>query len=117
MLARFVAEARKEDGSPYPPKTIQALLTRLLRYARASTGKEPPNFLQKDDLRFKSLHNAIANVYRDLLGQGIGIQTNSAATLTIQLTFHAYISSILNFTRISVNQSTNLAYITNIPHH
>ena len=26
-LARFVTEARKEDGSPYPPKTIQALLT------------------------------------------------------------------------------------------
>ena len=81
-LARFVAEARKEDGSPYPPKTIQALLTGLLRHARASTGKEPPNFLQKDDLHFKLLYNAIDNVYRNLLGQGIGIQTNSAATLT-----------------------------------
>ena len=81
-LARFVAKARKEDGSPYPPKTIQALLTGLLRHTHASTGKEPPNFLQKDDLCFKSLHNAIDNVYCDLLGQGIGIQTNSAATLT-----------------------------------
>ena len=48
----------------------------------ASTGKEPPNFLQKDDLRFKSLHNAIDNVYRNLLGQGISIQTNTSATLT-----------------------------------
>ena len=81
-LARFVTEARKEDGSPYPPKTIQAFLTGLLRHARASTGKEPPNFLQIDNLHFKSLYNAIDNVYRNLLGQGIDIQTNSAATLT-----------------------------------
>ena len=84
---RFVAKARKENGSPYPPKTIQTLLTGLLCHACASTGKEPLNFLQKDDLCFKSLHNAIDNVCRDLLGQGIGIppsppQMNSAATLT-----------------------------------
>ena len=81
-LVRFVAEASIEDGSPYPPKTIQALLTGLLRHVHTSTGKEPLNFLQKDVLRFKSLHNAIDNVYCNLLGQGIGIQTNSPATLT-----------------------------------
>ena len=42
---------------------------------------------------------------------------NPAKIKAYTVTFHAYISSILNFTRISVNQSTNLAYITNIPHH
>ena len=36
-LARFVAEARKEDGSPYPLKTIQALLTGLPCHANLRT--------------------------------------------------------------------------------
>ena len=39
---------------------------------------EVPNFLQKNDVLFRDLHNAIDNVYRSLNSKGIGVTTKSA---------------------------------------
>ena len=38
-LSRFVVEARRKDGEPYPARTLYLLLAGLLRY-----GRIPPNF-------------------------------------------------------------------------
>ena len=51
-LPRFVAEVRRSDGKPYPPKTIHQLICGLLRYMRSV---EPgcPNILDRKDPRFR----------------------------------------------------------------
>ena len=73
-LAQYVAETRREDVTPYPPKSIQGLLSGLLRIARQkNAGTEMPNSLQKSNPRFAEFHNTLHNVYRKLNEDGIGI--------------------------------------------
>ena len=45
-LSHFVVEARREDGQPYPPGSINNILSGLYRYSKscAPTGVECPNF-------------------------------------------------------------------------
>ena len=54
-LRVYVNETRTKNGSPYPPKTLQCLLSRILRHMRE---KNPnyPNFLAKEDGDFSSFH-------------------------------------------------------------
>ena len=54
-LLLFVAETRTTQGKPYPPSTLYALLSGLLRHAREVL-PGAPNFLDKRDHRFKPLH-------------------------------------------------------------
>ena len=81
-LARYIAETRREDGSPYPPKSLYSLLTGLMRHIRADATCEVPNFLLKNDTRFKDLHNAMDNVCCHLNHNGIGLTTKKTPTLT-----------------------------------
>ena len=54
-LQRFVSEARRADGTNYPPKTIYQMLCGLLCYSRENQS-DPANFLDRKDSRFKKLH-------------------------------------------------------------
>ena len=81
-LARYIAETRREDGSQYPPKSLYSLLRGLLWHIRADSTCEAPNFLLKNDTRFKDLHNAMDNVYRHLNCKGIGLTTKKTPILT-----------------------------------
>ena len=45
-LSRFVVEARRQDGEPYPARSLYLLLSGLLRHGR-SQSKTFPNFLDK----------------------------------------------------------------------
>ena len=61
-LAHYVAEMRNTRRKPYPPKTIYQLLTGILRHLRLTQPHNCPNFLDRSDLRFIKLHNAIDSV-------------------------------------------------------
>ena len=76
-LSVYVAEAKKQDGSPFPPKSLYMLLAGILRHMRS---KNPlcPNFLDNKQLAFVSLHNAMDNVFRKLRVEGV--QANSKST-------------------------------------
>ena len=50
-LSRFVAEVRRSNSQPYPPKSIHQLLCGILRYIR-SLDPACPNFLDRSDTRF-----------------------------------------------------------------
>ena len=81
VLSLFVVEARKQDGKPYPAKTLYHLLAGILRYMRDIDPKAP-NFLdQKDD--FKKLYGTMDTHFR-ALRQGVGAQVNHAKLLTPQ---------------------------------
>ena len=53
-LSVYVAEAKKQDGSPFPPKSLYMLLAGILRHMRS---KNPlfPNFLHNKQLEFAML--------------------------------------------------------------
>ena len=51
----FVSEARRVDGTNYPPKTIYQMLCGLLCYSRENQS-DPVNFLDRKDSWFKKLH-------------------------------------------------------------
>ena len=61
-LQRFVLEARREDGTRYPPKTIYSILCGLLRHSRL-VQDDPPNFLDRKDVK---LHGTCDVAFREL---------------------------------------------------
>ena len=76
-LSLYVIENRKVNGEPYPSRTIYSLLTGLLRYMR-SKNDAAPNFLEKQNPRFKQLHSTMDSIFRSLREQGIGAQKKAA---------------------------------------
>ena len=80
-LQRFVSEARRVDGMPYPPKTLYQILCGLLRHAREHQSN-PPNFLDRKDTRFKKLHGTCDSVFHTLREQGVGADKKSAKVIT-----------------------------------
>ena len=57
-LSRFVVEARREDGQPYPPTSISNLLAGLYRECR-KYDPNCPNFMNRKDPTFKELNGAL----------------------------------------------------------
>lgn len=70
VLQKFITEARREDGSSYPPKTLYQLLCGLLRRSR-NVQENPPNFLDRQDVRFKKLHGTCDCIFRKLHESGV----------------------------------------------
>ena len=62
-LSRFAVEVRKVNGDKYPPSTIHQLLCGLLRHMR-DTNPGCPNFLDKQDSRFKPLQGTLDFLHR-----------------------------------------------------
>ena len=96
-LQRFVSEARRSDGSPYPPRTIYQILCGLLRYIR-NLQIDPPNFLDRTDTKFKKLHNTCDVIFRSLHDDGIGADKKSAQVITKEHEDKLWESGVLNTT-------------------
>ena len=75
-LSLYVAEARKHDGSMFPPKSLYLLLTGLLRFMR-SKNEHCPNFLDTSQLEFTAFHNAMDNVFRKLRSEGVSAENKA----------------------------------------
>ena len=80
-FARFIVEVRKTNGENYPPATLYQLLSGLLRYMR-EVSPQCPNFLDKNDARFRKLHRTMDAVFHDLHAEGIGRQVKHAQLIT-----------------------------------
>ena len=70
-LSRFVAEVRRSDNEPYPPKSIHQLLCGILRFMR-SIDPACPNFLDRSDTRFRDFHGSCEVIFRRLHQSGVG---------------------------------------------
>ena len=60
-LARFVVEARRADGDPYPPTTIVNLLSGLYWFAK-NCDCHCSNFMDQKNPAFKKLTRALLNL-------------------------------------------------------
>ena len=81
QLSRFVLETRKSNGEFYPPKTLHQLLCGLLRHMR-DINPGCPNFLDKKDATFNSLHGTMDAHFHNLHSGGVGRDVKHARVLT-----------------------------------
>ena len=79
-LSRFVVEAHREDGQPYPPTSISNLLAGLYRECR-KYDPNCPNFMNRK-ATFKELNGALQVRYRELRKAGVGAVVKHAAVVS-----------------------------------
>ena len=75
-LTRFVLEARRKDGKPYPPNTLHQLVCGILRYVR-----ELKPTIDKDK-EFASLRRTLDAEMKSLRAQGLGTTPKQAQPIT-----------------------------------
>jgi len=109
-LQQFVSEARREDGREYPPRTLYQLLCGLLRHTR-NVQRDPPNFLDRKDVRFKNLHGTCDVVFRSLHENGIGTSKKSAQILTKDHEDKLWKAGVLNSTTPKGLQNAVFYYV------
>ena len=83
FLSLYVVGTRQKDGKPYSPRTINSLLTTLLRYVREKNPLgEELNFLDKGNKQFKGLNSVCDRVYREMRSNGIGANPRKTEVFT-----------------------------------
>ena len=82
-LCKYVMETRKENGQPYPPKTLFNLLSGLQRYIRENKAN-PFNILDQKKGDFLPLHNVMDSFFRQLHSEGIGTNPQQSSIISIE---------------------------------
>ena len=96
-LSRFIVETRKESGQAYPPSTLHQLLCGLLRFMRQKN-IDTPNFLEKNDPRFKHLHSTLDSYFNQLHASGVGRQVQHSEIISAQEEDKLWSLGVLNTT-------------------
>ncbi len=78
---RYVLETRKSNSELFPPKTIYLLLSGILRHAR-QVNTHAPNFLDKNNIKFQSLHAVLDNLFKALQKDGVAQDTKHAEIIS-----------------------------------
>lgn len=79
-LGRFIVEARKQDSSPYPPRSLYLISCGLLRHLRDS-GVYDKNFLDTKNLVFSEFRKILDAKMKELLSKGYGSKIKQAQPL------------------------------------
>lgn len=94
-LTIYITETRNKNGDRYPPRTIQALLSGILRSMRAENALYP-NFFDKKDPCFKSFQTALDNLFKKLSADGIGADGKHTEGMTVEEESHLWTSKVLD---------------------
>lgn len=81
-VSTFIAETRKVNGEPYPPKSLHLLLSGLQCHMKSFNKERAPNIFAKNDPAFTRLHQTMDSLYRKLRASGVGAQKCSTETFT-----------------------------------
>lgn len=76
-LGRFVMEARKRDGTEYPPRSIYLILCGLLRYLK-DNGVYDKNFLDENNGEFTDFRKLVDARMKSLIDKGFGCSLKQA---------------------------------------
>lgn len=82
-LSLFTIEARKKDGSKYPPGTLHMLLCGLQRIMRRRNS-HPFDIFSKKDARFRGFQSTMELVFQNLHKEGIGTETKCAEAISAE---------------------------------
>ncbi len=80
-LMWYVLETRKSNSELFPPKTIYLLLSGILLHAR-QVNTHAPNFLDKNNVKFQSLHAVLDNLFKELQKDGVAKATKHAEIIS-----------------------------------
>ncbi|XP_061195452.1 uncharacterized protein LOC133203697 [Saccostrea echinata] len=76
-LGRFVMEARKKDGTEYPPRSIYLILCGLLRFLK-DNGVYDKNFLDESNGEFAEFRKLVDARMKSLIDKGLGCDVKQA---------------------------------------
>ncbi|XP_061179442.1 uncharacterized protein LOC133188069 [Saccostrea echinata] len=79
-LGKFVVEARRKDGQPYPPKSLYMLCIGILRYFRECGIHE--NFLDEKDSKFYEFRRILSARMSELTVLGVGTRPKQAEPIS-----------------------------------
>ncbi len=80
-LMWYALETRKSYSELFPPKTIYLLLSGILHHARQVI-THAPNFLDKNNIKFQSLHAVLDNLFKELQKDGVAKDTKNAEIIS-----------------------------------
>ena len=81
-LTRFILEARRVDGKPYPANTLYNIATGLMRHFKDDIKRFDLNILSKNEANFSSFRNDLDSKMKERTSAGIGPTKSSADPLT-----------------------------------
>ena len=82
-LSLYIMETRREDGQPFPSKSIDGLLAGLKRHMKTQN-KYPPNIFSEEDPCFSNLRGTRDTVSRKLWEEGVGTSTKETELLSVE---------------------------------
>lgn len=82
LLGKFVIEARKKDGSPYPPRSLYMITVGLLRYMRENGNHR--NFLDEKNSDFYEFRKQLSARMAQLTTEGVGSHVKQAEPISIE---------------------------------
>ena len=96
-LSLYIIERRSCKGEPYPPKSLYQLLSGLLRHFRFQNPTFP-NFLDKNNHKFKTFHALLDNLFKGLKKEGIGSESKHAEIISKEEEKILWDTNLLNLT-------------------
>ncbi len=79
-LSRFVLEARRTDGQPYPPQTLYGLVCSLMRYVRELR----PHINFYKDPEFAGFQKTMDGEMKRLRSLGLGVKRKQAEPISVK---------------------------------
>ncbi|XP_053386293.1 transcriptional regulator QRICH1-like [Mercenaria mercenaria] len=80
-LSRFIVEARKQDGSSYPPASLYSIACGLLRHLREN-GIYDCNFLDPNKSEYTRFREVLDAQMKKLTKEGVGLPNREAKPVT-----------------------------------
>ena len=77
FLTIFIAETRNQNGEKYPPRTVYALLSRIMV-------AENPQYPCKSDPAFKTFLTAMDNLFKKLKSGGVGADAKHTEAISAE---------------------------------
>jgi hypothetical protein len=81
-LTVFISETRNHNGENYPPKSLYAIVTGILRSMRLENPNYP-NILDKHDTTFLEFQTALDNMFKQLRQRGIGAESIHTESISL----------------------------------
>ena len=103
-LCCFVLEARKTDGSLYPPATLRSLVSGLNRELQRNNA--PFSVLDKGDMKFRNLLKTLDSLSCELHKQGVGVVKHSAKVIDLEHEAIFWEKSLLGYSTPKILQRT-----------
>ena len=97
---------QKQDGAPYPPRTLHQILAGLQRHT-VEILPSAPKFLDRANPVYRDSHRACVTVYRELHGQGVGT-TVLRSLLKRKKSYGVQVSSLFYPLRLYKEQSFSM---------